>query len=123
MASNDQILAKAADQFATATGGNDTISTASIAAPGAQSRNYIIGILVAFTGTPSTAPVITIKSGSTTLWTVTLPAVAAVAATPISIQFTRPLKCGVNEAATVTCGALGAGIASNVNIVGFRGDY
>lgn len=110
---------KASTVSATADSVANTAATATIAAPGVKSRLFITNVTVSIDSTPSTAPDITVKSGTTVLYHIVLPAVAATATVPVVLNFPRPLQCGVNELASVTCGAIGGSGKSYVNIAGF----
>jgi hypothetical protein len=78
-------------------------------------RHFVTHITVSGSGAPAAAVQVTLASGATTLDTFELPAAAFA---PVTINYHRPLRGGINEAITLTCPALGAAIVSNVVVHG-----
>jgi hypothetical protein len=88
---------------------------ATIAAKPAH-RIYVSSITISASAAPAAAVIATVKSATTLLEHVSLPAAAFAA---IHMNFDAPLECGINEAATLSVPALGAGVVGTVTIHGF----
>ena len=116
MASQDQLLAHASDTSAYDAQTNAT-ATATIAAKTGYVF-YVTNIELSLSAAPSAAMVFQLKSGSTVKKQYQIPAAATA---PVVINFSRPFKLTVSEAATVTTGAAGTGIICTIGISGFWG--
>lgn len=91
-------------------------ATAELATPGAKRRWIITGVAYSADRAPTTALVVQVKDGSTVIrqYEVSLNAFS-----PQEHNFTRGLRCGLNNAASITCGTGGASVKVTLCICGF----
>ena len=86
-----------------------TADSAVKAAGGIGIRHYVTAIQVQ--NTNATATQISIKSATTAVWTVSLPANMA---EPRSIEFPTPIQTVANAALNIACGTAGANVLVNM---------
>lgn len=100
--------------------GGYTNSTADVAAKAAVSgkRNYVTGITISAGVALATASELVIKTGSTVLFRLSLPA-AVIPPTTIDIPADTPLVGGVNEAINIAAVTLFATGNLSVNLQGY----
>lgn len=79
-------------------------------------RHFITGYSVSCSAAPSSAVSVTITNGATTVERVELPAATF---SPIVVNFSAPIRCGIDEDAAITCPAVGGTTRSTVTIRGF----
>lgn len=89
-------------------------ATATVAAPGLRLRHIIRGITISASAVPAAAVAALVKSGTTTLVTLQLP--ANISSYPIVVSFPNGVLCNENELASVTVPALGAAIVCSAQI-------
>lgn len=79
-------------------------------------RHFITGYSVSCSAAPSAAVSVTITDGSTTVERVELPNAAF---SPVAVNFSAPIMCGINAAAEISCPAVGGSTRSTVTLRGF----
>ncbi len=94
--------------------GTNAIVTATVAAPGLRLRHVIRGVIISASAVPAAAVAATIKTGTTTLVTLQLP--ANISSYPIMVKFPVGVMCNENELASVSVPALGAAIVCSAQI-------
>jgi hypothetical protein len=95
---------------------NTNVAATATHAGVAGQRHFITGYSVSSSAAPAAAVSVTIKTASTTLEQVELPAAAFA---PIVVNFSSPIRGGINEAITITCPAVGGTTRSTVTVRGF----
>lgn len=98
-----------------ATQNTNVTATATHAAAAGQ-RHFITGYSVSCSAAPAAAVSVTLKTGTTTLEQVELPASAFA---PIVVNFSSPIRGGLNEAIAIACPAVGGTTRSTVVVRGF----
>ena len=98
-----------------ATQNTNVTATATHAAAAGQ-RHFITGYSVSCSAAPSAAVSVTVKTGTTTVEQVELPASAFA---PIVVNFSAPIRGGINEAIAIACPAVGGTTRSTVTVRGF----
>lgn len=82
----------------------------------AGQRHFITGYSVSCSAAPAAAVSVTITDGATTVERAELPAAAF---SPIVVNFSAPIRCGINTAAEIICPAVGGTTRSTVTLRGF----
>ena len=95
---------------------NSNVAATATKAGVAYQRHFITGYSVSCSAAPSAAVSMSITDGATTVERVELPAAAF---SPIVVNFSSPIQCGVNAAAAITCPAVGGVTRSTVVLRGF----
>ena len=95
---------------------NTNVAATATKAGVAKQRHFITGYSVSCSAAPSAAVSVTITDGATTVERVELPAAAFA---PIAVNFSAPIRCGINAAAEITCPAVGGTTRSTVTLRGF----
>jgi hypothetical protein len=98
-----------------ATQNTNSIATATKAAV-ANQRHFITGYSVSCGAAPTAPTTVTITDGATTVERVELPAAAF---SPIVVNLSAPIRCGINAAAAIACAAVGGSTRSTVTLRGF----
>lgn len=116
MARLEDIAFKLPDDHAISTKTDNTAASASRSAPGAHKRIYVTGVEISASEAPAAAVTAELLTASTVLkrWVIPANAIA-----PIVIEFKRPVACGINEAASLTCEAIGASKTLSVTLSSF----
>lgn len=95
----------------------DTNAALSASKAGATGRrHYITGFSVSASAAPAAAETVLLKNGSTVVAQYELPAAAF---GPLVVNFTSPIRCSDNSAATLEVEALGSGVVASCSIHGF----
>lgn len=98
-----------------ATQNTNVAATATHAAVENQTH-YITGYSVSTAAAPATTVSVTVANGVSTVERVELPAAAF---SPIVVNFSAPIRCSPNTAASITCPAVGGATQSTVVLRGF----
>lgn len=95
---------------------NTNVAATATKAGVANQRHFITGYSVSCSAAPATAVSTTVTSAATTVERVELPAAAF---SPIVVNLSAPIRCGIGEAAAITCPAVGGTTRSSVALRGF----
>lgn len=95
---------------------NTNVAATATRAAAAGQRHFITGYSVSCSAAPAAAVSASVTSAATTLERVELPAATF---SPIVVNFGSPVRCGINEAASITCPAVGGTTRSTVVLRGF----
>lgn len=98
-----------------ATQNSNTTATATRAAA-ANQRHFITGYSLSVSAAPAATVSATVTSGATTVERVEVPAALFA---PIVVNFSSPIRCGINEAAAIACPGVGGTTRSTVVLRGF----
>lgn len=93
---------------------NATATATATAPSNNNNANYIYGIQISCSAQPTTAVEALVKSGTTTLFEIQLP--ANIGSFPSLFWYTNPIRCNNGELASVTVPALGVGIVCSVEL-------
>lgn len=95
---------------------NSNSAATATKAGAARQRHFITGYSVSCSAAPLATVSVSVTTGATTVEQVELPAAAFA---PVVVNFGAPIRCGINEAAAITCPAVGGSTRSTVVLRGF----
>lgn len=78
-------------------------------------QHFITGFSFSMSAAPAAAVVVEVRDGATVIDQFQIPAAAQA---PLVVSYSRELQCTTGNAATITVGALGAGIVATVVLKG-----
>lgn len=95
---------------------NTNVAATATKAAAANQTHYITGYSVSTSAAPAAAVSVTVANGASTVERVELPAATF---SPIVVNFSAPIRCNPNTAASITCPAVGGTTVSTVVLRGF----